>query len=165
VSGAPPDADRLEIRESPRRYLIMALLGLGGGIGLYLGGWSLHGIPPTVLLGILVVCSAALAWKGLSASPDPVVIIDAHGIDDRRLHVGPIPWSNVERIYLQIVHSSPILCLVLKDRSVAPAGSRLTRLMGTGDLQIRLVAAIPDHRAVAAFISRLRPDMFSQSLA
>jgi hypothetical protein len=166
ITRARPE--RLKIHESPRGYLMMAPVGAIAAIVLLaFPDWTVDGIPCTWLGYAMVPITAVLAWKGFTTmSRDPVLIIDAQGILDHRLKTGLIPWSDITRIYVQVLHGSPFLCMTLRPQAPSrQAGSRLSKATGLGDLQVRLFSTTPGHAEVTAFIAWLRPDMFSQSFS
>lgn len=45
----------------------------------------------------------------------PAVIIDERGVEDRRMKIGAIPWSDIDDVFLHPFTSNADLCLKLKN--------------------------------------------------
>ncbi len=86
----------------------------------------------------------------------PQLIIDDHGIEDRRVPDGRIAWSEIRSIHLASVFSSHFLCIDLVDpvpRSARLSGWRRrlqapNRAMGYGDVTLSTSGLTPGIAAV-----------------
>jgi hypothetical protein len=113
-------------------------------------GWALVVIPGA--------CASFAGWQFYDARPR--VVIDDHGILDRTLAIGTIPWDDIEGAHLKWLHGHPHLCLDLRDSAKytarLPTPLRpvvaLNRQLGLTDLTVNLDGAQPSPEHVATMI-------------
>lgn len=112
---------QIMVKESrpPSALLIFAVAGFTvGGLYFYLFAQM---IDPAIVCGVLaVLCLLALIYK---TRPAPILVIDDHGVYDRRLGVGKILWRDVEDVQVETSYGNRFLCLKLRypDKYVARA--------------------------------------------
>ncbi len=77
---------------------------------------------------LVIVGQAAVGWMSLTLSgacgavfvrqlldSRPRLVIDDHGIMDRTLGVGVIPWGDIQGAYVKTIYGNDFICLELRD--------------------------------------------------
>jgi len=108
------------IGNSRWKYVLLLVVCLGfvaGGVFILMmdkspknlaGGW-----------GCIVFFGAGIpiaVWQIFDSRPR--LIIDEHGINDRTMGVGLIPWSEIEDAYVMSIERNDFICLVVRDPSL-----------------------------------------------
>ena len=108
------------ITNSRWKYVLLLLVCLGfvaGGVLMLMmdkqpktivGGW-----------GCIVFFGAGVpiaVWQIFDSRPR--LMIDEHGINDRTMGVGLIPWSEIEDAYVKSIERNDFICLVVRDPSL-----------------------------------------------
>lgn len=98
--------------------------------------------------------------------PRPRLVIDGHGVFDRTLGVGVIPWADIVGAELAAIQGHPFVCLELRNPEywlgkLSPWRRKIVRLnqgLGFAALNLNLsgVAADP-HRVMVLILRRLAP--------
>ena len=84
--------ETIEISARPDRALLLCLLVLvGSGLFYYVFGYL-----PVVMWVLGAALVVAVPYRLLRGfGPDPCIVLDAEGIDDRRLKIGRIAWRDI----------------------------------------------------------------------
>lgn len=153
----------LECRVSRPKALRLVVLGAAMvAVSAYCA--SLPGILPRGLggFGILFFGAALVAIAGTLFRREPQVVLGPDGIDDRRLGIGAIPWSDVRSLSVRSMRRSRFLCVDLHepDRHLARLSrwkrglARANRALGHGDLAIGFQTLTPGIAEVLAHLER-----------
>jgi hypothetical protein len=85
----------IEIRLAPLSYWRLLLIFIVAPVGLYL----YLGYLPFIIWIVLPIALISLLFKLIRGqSKDPIIILDEHGVFDRRLKVGVIEWGDIRRM-------------------------------------------------------------------
>ena len=160
---------RFVVRNSPWRWLgfaVISLIFVVAGIAFVVTPQTFEGKRSAtfiLVVGWLLVAGFGACFAvsvGQAFTRDPRLVIDGEGIEDRRLGLGKIPWSEIRELRLVRMHRVPLLALSLRDP--APWLERLPRLrrfaartnqrMGLSPFVISLAATKQKAEAVHAIV-------------
>lgn len=104
--------EKLIIKNSRWKHLLLLI----GCIGFVAAGiWMVIKGKPFGWVAILFFGSGIPVSIRQIADSRPRLVIDEHGVLDRTLGVGRIPWSDIEGAYVRSISGNDFICLELKN--------------------------------------------------
>jgi hypothetical protein len=157
--------DTLVITNSRWRYQLLLLVSLcfvGSGVFILRGAkttaesWT--GWIDVLFFG---ACAAVFVWQLFERRPR--LKIDEHGINDRTLGVGLIPWSEITDAYVKSIQSNDFICLTVRDPNrwigkLSPVGRAMLKAnqaLGFTELNINLSGTNARTREILELILKL----------
>lgn len=163
-----PPARRTRFYWSRRKVGYIAALLL---VALAVGGLIIaYGDEGARMIGIAWVAGfawlIALLWRR-SRSADPVVIVDAAGLSDKRILYRPIPWRDIARLETLTIEEVAFVGVVLRDeaaylndvRWMVRATRWANRLFGFPLITISMHTLDGSNDDLIAAIAAYRPDL------
>lgn len=122
----------------------------GSSPGELYGGW----------FGLLCFGSSGLVFMRELRDSRPRIIINELGIEDRKLGVGLIPWSEITGAYIKSVKGNDFICLLLRNpemwtHKLRPTAQKLrkaNRALGFSELNLVLAGTDANSGKVLALI-------------
>ncbi|GBG02800.1 hypothetical protein AZSI13_21270 [Azospira sp. I13] len=153
----------ITLHASRLKYALLLLATLGfvaGGVFILL-----HGKPGDAWVGwmsILFFGAGILLFGWQLVDARPRLVIDEHGILDRTLGVGVIPWSEITGASLGSVQGTPFICLELRHperwlEKLSPIKRALVsanQALGFSALNLNLSAVAADPAEVLELIQK-----------
>jgi hypothetical protein len=111
-------------------------------------------------IGVAFFGLAFIAFPIMFFRTGPQVLINAHGIEDRRLKLGVIPWQDIRGLSIGSVNSAKFLCIDLVDPekylSMMPRWKRhlasANQALGFSALSISFSSLSPGLKEVWAYL-------------
>ncbi|VVE43338.1 hypothetical protein PIN31115_04247 [Pandoraea iniqua] len=140
----------LSVQRSKRKYILLLLGCLGfviaGAFIIRSGGTHRHSATSALWIGwsTIVFFGAGIPialWQLFDGRPR--LQIDGNGILDRRLGVGPIPWSEITGAYLKSAAGNAFICLDVKDpEKWRQKMSKAQRMLVAGNVMLGYTALV-----------------------
>jgi len=147
----------IEIRLAPLSYWRLLLIFVVAPVGIYL----YLGYLPFIIWIILPIALISLLFKLIRGqSKKPVIILDEHGVFDRRLKVGVIEWGDIRRMKSYSLSGAEYISLELhntkKYASRRPlwlgAISQVQRVLGMTSIAISTNGLDVDHATLVQWL-------------
>jgi hypothetical protein len=147
----------IEIRLAPLSYWRLLLIFVVAPVGIY---FYLGYLPFIFWLVLPVALISLLAKLIRGQSKDPVIILDEHGVFDRRLKVGVIEWGDIRRMKSYSLSGAEYISLELhntkKYASRRPfwlsAISQVQRVFGMTSIAISTNGLDVDHATLVRWL-------------
>jgi hypothetical protein len=122
--------ETIEISLRPNRVALFCALFVVGA-GLF---YRVFGYVPTAFWVFGAVLVVAVPYRLLRGfGPNPCIVLDAEGIEDKRLKVGRIAWRDIRRPLIHSLSGAQYVCLELHNpeayKSRMPAAQRFNGLL------------------------------------
>lgn len=151
--------EKIEISLRPKRAALYCVLFVVGAVLFR----RLFGYVPPPFWVFGAALAAAVPYRLLRGfGPNPCVVLDAEGIEDKRLKVGVIRWRDIRRPLIRSLSGAEYVCLELHDpeayKSRMPAAQRLggvfLRAWGMTPFAISMSCLDVDARTLVEYIHR-----------
>jgi hypothetical protein len=105
--------EKLIIKNSRWRYVLLLIASIGFVVA---GIWMVMRGKPFGWAAIVFFGSSLPLFIWQIVDSRPRLVVDEHGVTDRTLGVGRIPWGDIEVAYVRSINGNDFICLELRNR-------------------------------------------------